>query len=72
MMPPYRLAPLSPDQMMALEQMENELGLTLVAYEPMCAAVRDSATNNLEPDADENLVADALVDTYRTYDPQIF
>lgn len=70
MMPPYRLAHLSPDQMMALESMENELGVTLVAYEPMCDAVRDSATNNL--DAEDDLVADALVDTYRTYDPQIF
>lgn len=72
MMPPYRLAHLSPDQMMALENMENDLGLTLVAYEPLCDAVRDSATNNLEGSGENDLVLDALVDTYRTYDPQIF
>lgn len=71
MMPPYRLAHLTPDQMMAIEGLENEMGVTLVAYEPMCDAVRDSATNNLTPDYGDDLVLDALNDTYRTYDPHI-
>lgn len=71
-MPPYRLAHLTPDQMMSLEAMEHDLGVTLVAYEPMCDAVRDSATNSAAAsDAEENLVLDALNDTYRTYDPHI-
>lgn len=66
MMPTYRLANLSHDQMTALERMEHEIGVTLVAYEP---AGDNAATNNV--DADENLVTDALLDTYRTYDPEI-
>lgn len=70
MMPPYRLAQLSPGQMMAIEGLENELGLTLVAYEPEAAAVRDGT--EAMSDADDNLVLDALNDTYRTYDPHIF
>jgi hypothetical protein len=69
-MPPYRLAQLSDAQFQALEQMENRLGITLVAYEPICDAVRDSAAQSIATDAEENdLVMDALVDTYRTYDP---
>ncbi|HYF76907.1 MAG TPA: hypothetical protein VD973_07245 [Symbiobacteriaceae bacterium] len=71
MMPPYRLAHLTPDQMMSIESLENEMGVTLVAYEPMCDAVRDSATNNLTADYSDDLVLDALNDTYRTYDPHI-
>lgn len=71
MMPPYRLAHLTPDQMLSIEGLENDLGVTLVAYEPMCDAVRDSATNNLEPETQDDLVLDALNDTYRTYDPHI-
>jgi hypothetical protein len=70
MMPPYKLAHLDGDQMNAIENLENELGITLVAYEPMCDAVRDSAANNLN-DGESDLVMDALVDTYRTYDPLI-
>jgi hypothetical protein len=70
-MPPYRLAHLNPDQMLAIENMEHDLGVTLVAYEPMCDAVRES-TNNVVTDGEENLVLDALNDTYRTYDPQIW
>jgi hypothetical protein len=69
-MPPYRLADLTPGQMTALENMENELGLTLIAYEPAGRAAGDSAANNYA-DAEESLVLDALNDTYRTYDPQI-
>ena len=71
MMPPYRLAHLTPDQMMSIESLENEMGVTLVAYEPMCDAVRDSATNNLTAEYSDDLVLDALNDTYRTYDPHI-
>ncbi len=70
MMPPYRLAHLDGDQQMAIENLENELGLTLVAYEPACDAVRESATNQVD-EAERDLVLDALVDTYRTYDPLI-
>jgi len=67
MMPPYRLADLSPDQMMSLESLENEIGVTLVAYEPSPESDRESATSSMESD----LVLDALNDTYRTYDPHI-
>jgi len=68
--PPYRLANLTPDQMMSIEGLENDLGLTLIAWEPSTEAGRESATNNLTYDQ-ENLVLDALNDTYRTYDPHI-
>lgn len=68
-MPTYRLAHLSPEQMTAIESLENEIGLTLVAYEPMCDAVRDGAKARLDEDTS---VLDGLVDTYRTEDPEIF
>lgn len=68
MMPPYRLAHLSPDQMLSIENLEDEIGVTLVAYEP--ATGGDAMTNNLADDSD-SLVLDALNDTYRTYDPHI-
>lgn len=71
MMPPYRLAHLTPDQMMTIESLENEMGLTLVAYEPMAEAQHDPATNNLSIGYGDDLVLDALNDTYRTYDPHI-
>ncbi|MDF2630030.1 MAG: hypothetical protein K0R39_3861 [Symbiobacteriaceae bacterium] len=71
MMPPYRLANLTPDQMMSIESLENEMGLTLVAYEPMAEAARDAGANNLTADYSDDLVLDALNDTYRTYDPHI-
>ena len=67
-MPPYRLADLTPDQMMSIEGLENDLGVTLIAWEPSNEAGAESATNNLETE-DETLVLDALNDTYRTYDP---
>lgn len=70
-MPPYRLARLSDEQMSAIESLQNEMGVTLVAYEPMCEAVRESAADNLES-GDDGLVLDALNDTYRTYDPHYF
>lgn len=69
-MPPYKLARLSDEQMSMIEHLENEIGLTLVAYEPMCDAVRDSATQNLaRGEGQDDLVDDALLDTYRTFDP---
>lgn len=71
MMPPYRIAHLTPDQMMSIESLENETGLTLVAYEPVAEAERDEATNNVALDYGDDLVLDALNDTYRTYDPHI-
>jgi hypothetical protein len=39
-MPPYRLAELSAEQMQMIENLENEIGLTLVAYEPKAGAER--------------------------------
>ncbi|HWI64156.1 MAG TPA: hypothetical protein VNT75_20145 [Symbiobacteriaceae bacterium] len=70
MTPNYRLAHLTPDQMLSIENLENDLGITLIAWEPNGQGGRDTATNNLETDAD-GLVLDALNDTYRTYDPHI-
>lgn len=71
MMPPYRLAHLTPDQMLSLQSLESDMGLALVAYEPLSDATRDSATNNLTADYGDDLVLDALNDTYRTFDPHI-
>jgi hypothetical protein len=69
-MPPYKLARLSDEQMMKIESLENDIGVTLVAYEPACDAIRDSAMQNLSPnEAQDDLMTDALLDTYRTYDP---
>lgn len=83
----YRLARLSEEQMAMIERLENEIGVTLIAYEPLCDAVREDAARGAEqvkaagavPEADHrqavdvqtNLVQDALVDTYRTYDPPV-
>lgn len=69
-MPPYRLARLSDEQMAMIESLENEIGITLVAYEPMCDDVRDTASPNLtRGEAQDEAMTDALLDTYRTYDP---
>jgi hypothetical protein len=69
-MPPYKLARLSDEQMMKIESLENDIGVTLVAYEPADDAIRNSATQNLSPnEAQDDLMTDALLDTYRTYDP---
>jgi hypothetical protein len=69
-MPPYKLARLSDEQMMKIESLENDIGVTLVAYEPAGDAIRNSATQNLSPnEAQNDLMTDALLDTYRTYDP---
>ncbi|MFZ5814098.1 MAG: hypothetical protein ACOY93_02170 [Bacillota bacterium] len=71
-MPPYKLARLSDEQMMMLEALENEIGVTLVAYEPACDGLRDAATQRLDQgEAQEDLMTDALLDTYRTYDPPV-
>ena len=68
--PSYRLADLSPDQMGAIERLENNIHVTLIAYEPMCDAVRDSATASVDLSEDYEAL-DALNDTYRTFDPHI-
>lgn len=74
-MPPYRLARLSDEQMTMVESLENEIGVTLVAYEPACDAVRATATQDVDrtkaPDdlMTDDLTTDALLDSYRTYDP---
>lgn len=69
-MPPYKLARLSDEQMAAIESLENEIGITLVAYEPICDAVRDTASQNLtQGEAQDDWMTDALLDNYRTYDP---
>lgn len=69
-MPPYKLARLSDEEMMKIESLENEMGVTLVAYEPMCDALRDAANQGLtRGEGQEDLTSDALLDTYRTYDP---
>lgn len=65
-MPPYRLAQLNAEQFSAIENLENELGLTLVAYEPESTQERQT-----ESAADDGFVLDALVDDYRTFDPHI-
>ena len=71
-MPPYKLARLSDEQMTMIESLENEIGVTLVAYEPQCDALRDAATQGLtQGEAQEDLMTDALLDTYRTYDPPL-
>lgn len=61
----YRLARLSEEQMAMIERLENEIGVTLIAYEPLCDAVRKDAERGAQQ------VQDALVDTYRTYDPPV-
>ncbi|HEY3364104.1 MAG TPA: hypothetical protein VGK74_03480 [Symbiobacteriaceae bacterium] len=68
--PSYRLADLSPDQMGAIERLENNIHVTLIAYQPMSDAVRDSATAAAGP-GEDNEALDALNDTYRTFDPLI-
>lgn len=69
-MPPYKLARLSDQEMSKIESLENEIGLTLVAYEPQCDALRDAANQGLtQGEAQNDLMTDALLDTYRTHDP---
>lgn len=71
-MPPFRLARLSQAQMTAVEHLERDLNLTLVAWEPgvegQAAVESESSTAAL---LDDDLVLDALVDDYRTHDPHI-
>ncbi|MBP2019342.1 hypothetical protein J2Z79_002769 [Symbiobacterium terraclitae] len=40
-MPPYRLAQLTDEQLALIEALENDLGLTLVAWEPTDEAPGD-------------------------------
>jgi heterodisulfide reductase subunit B len=82
MTPPYRLADLSAEQMQMIEHLENEIGLTLVAYEPEAGAAthtgpaaacdigRPSAAAPVDDDENQR-VLDALVDTYRSHQPYI-
>ncbi len=66
-MPPFRIAELSPEQMGALRDLESEMGVALVAYEPVSEQDR-GPTESID---EENLVLDGLLDTYRTFDPHI-
>lgn len=72
MMPPYRLANLNPDQMMQIEQLENELGFTLIAYEPEAEGISGQAAFHEVHDQ----ILDTLNDDYRSEDmrpyPDIF
>jgi hypothetical protein len=54
----------------AIERLENNIHVTLIAYQPMSDAVRDSATAAAGP-GEDNEALDALNDTYRTFDPLI-
>ncbi len=71
-LPPYRLARLSDQQMGKIEALENEIGLTLIAYEPTGDAVDDTATQQFRAGEEQHdLIDEALLDTYRTHDPLI-
>jgi hypothetical protein len=63
-MPPYRLAHLNPEMHTAISNLEDEIGVTLVAYEPISEADSESAT-------DDGDALDGILDSYRTFDPQI-
>lgn len=69
MLPTYKLAHLTPEQFAALERLENDIHVTLVAYEPAGSAGRDDM--EIGDLATDDTAMDALVDTYRTYDPDI-
>lgn len=64
---PYRIAHLSPDQMAGMQDLERDMGVALVAYEPVSEA-EQGATSSM---AEESLVLDGLLDTYRTFDPHL-
>jgi hypothetical protein len=68
-MPPYRLAHLNPEMHTAIENLEDEIGVTLVAYEPVGEADCESASASINDDGD--VTTDGTLDTYRTFDPQI-
>jgi hypothetical protein len=78
-MPPYRLADLSAEQMQMIESLENEIGVTLVAYEPggehkrpiTSAAAFPAATPAADADDENQRILDSLVDAYRTHQPHI-
>lgn len=46
-MPPYRLARLSDEQLMKIEALENEIGTTLIAYEPAATAEPRGMTQDI-------------------------
>jgi len=71
-MPPYHLARLSEEQLMKIESLENEIGVTLVAYAPEGAGAPEETTQRFHVGEEQrDLIDDALLDTYRTYDPLI-
>lgn len=68
-MPPYRLAHLTPDQMAAIEGLENDLGLTLVAYDSEPGAYPEPPNYQEEFSEELDYPLDAILESYRTYDP---
>lgn len=71
-MPPYKLARLSDEQMEMIESLENEIGVTLVAYEPANDGLPAATAQSLaQGEGQDHLLTEALLDTYRTYDPLI-
>lgn len=64
-MPPYRLARLSDEQFGKIEALENEIGVTLVAYEP--EADGTAYSQSLGADDPQDSVTDALLDAYRSH-----
>lgn len=66
-MMPYRIANLSPDQMQAIENLENQLHVTLVAYEPERATDESAADEDLSAAAS---VTQDLLDAYQDYGPR--
>jgi len=70
MMPPFRLAHLSPEQMSSVERLEHDLHLTLIAWEPEAGAETGPSATAATQDQERDPILDALVDDYRTFDPQ--
>lgn len=73
-MPNYRVADLAPAQLRAIEDLENRLHVTLVAYQPSgesagtgpTSFASETTLNSMQDGA----IMDALVDTYRTFELQ--
>jgi hypothetical protein len=59
----YRLARLSPDQMEAIDRLEQQLGVTLIAYEQGRPTEQDPGFHSVH-----NSILDALNDDYRSVD----
>jgi|GEM_PF-3105648 len=72
MTPVYRIANLNDQQLEAIEGLENDLGVTLIAWEPSGDRLRNNedarpSANFFEDDGDTAL--QGLLDTYRSFDP---